>query len=183
MARSPVSSVSNLIAGSQPSKSDFRSVSKLLPNQCLQCAERWWWLAFHPASYVAKVLRHSNILISCRPQNNYAGSNNTNPDAIIVAQGRETRFSTHSQVNSAPHRAFWFNNLKPTLAPRAELRRAHPTRPRRGGPQTGGWLSAGARCQGDQGSCWPGQGNIRSAAVWDRPTPGNDTAQTLVTKP
>ena len=29
-------------------------------------------------------------------------------------------------------------NLEPFLAPRAELRRAHPTRPRRGGHQTGG---------------------------------------------
>ena len=47
-------------------------------------------------------------------------------------------FPSFAKSISASHRPFWLNNLKPTLALRAELRRAHPTRPRRGGHQTGG---------------------------------------------
>ena len=107
----------------------LRTAPASLQNFPLQCTELWWWLARHPVSYVAKALRHSNILISCCPHNNYAGSN-TNPDASIVAQGRETRFSKLCQVNFCSKSSFLVKHFEANTcsARRIAARPSHPTK-------------------------------------------------------
>ena len=100
-----------------------------------------------------KIGRHSAFCLSWKPLGPPWGPPHDRPEngsfSDVLCQRFNSRiaavkirflglFQAFVKSISAPNRAFWLNNLKPTLALRAELRRAHPTRPRRGGPQTGG---------------------------------------------
>ena len=145
-----MSYVSGLIAGSQPSKSDSRSFSKPLPNQFLLQIKLFRGPKLPKQHFKAQKnkidlkMSKNGFRLDASDRENCALR--TAPASLQnfwpIQTGRHSAFclswEAFAKSISAPSRVFWLNNLKPTLALRAELRRAHPTRPRRGGPQTGG---------------------------------------------